>query len=326
MKHLHAICMITNPVKYKSRIRLFHDFQEYMSRFKNVTLWVVEGVYPGCDYEVTHPENPHHLRLELRDELWHKENLLNELVKQRVSVLAPNWEALAWIDADVMFARPDWVEATLKKLEEHPVVQMFSECMDLTDRFETIPSGFDSGVMTGTVYKWHKAGMLPTEGYSRFAGHYGYAWAMRRDAWDTLGGLLETGIVGSSDYLMTYGLFGDMATAIGNTNTDGYYQSIIAWGERCKGLTGVPGYVDGLLMHHWHGPKIRRGYNSRQRILDEHRFDPNIHLARQANGAFCWNLDLPGFPVGMIQDFKDYFRSRDEDASAYTEEDVQEVL
>jgi hypothetical protein len=316
-KHLHVACMVTNPVGFKSRIKLFREFQHYLSRFKNVTLWIIEGVYPGGVYEVTEEHHHHHHRVALIDELWCKENLLNILVNDVISVRCPDWEYMAWIDADVVFARPDWPEATIAALQKFPVVQMFTEALDLTDRGETIQKGFDSGVMTGTVWKWWQSGQLPTEGQYRYAGHYGYAWAMTRQAWDILGGLIDTAIVGSADYLMSYGLFGAMNIAVGAGNSQGYRDAMDAWGERAKKLPGPPGFVQGLLMHHWHGPKSKRGYTSRQRILDVHKFDPDKHLVTMDNGAYRFKTEDPAFPIGMIQDFRDYFRSRDEDVSAY---------
>lgn len=319
MKHLHVVTMITNPARFQSRIRLFRAFQDYMSQFKNVSLWVVEGIYPGCDYEVTDPDNPYHLRMELKDELWCKENLLNELVKQRLSVLCPNWEAVAWIDADVTFARPDWVEATLLALEAHPVVQLFSQCMDLTDRYETVPFGKDTGVMEGVVYRWVKANYRPTLGYNRLGGHYGYAWAMRRDAWDIAGGLIDIAITGSADHYMSYAFAKRPIYMVGPEYSRGYRRAVQAYCDRFQAVDGVAGYVKGMLFHHWHGHKAERGYVSRHDILKRHRFDPYTHLARQDNGALCWNREDASFPAGIVDDLRAYFRSRNEDASAYHE-------
>jgi hypothetical protein len=315
-KILHVATMITNPVSFKSRVRLYKEFAAYMKQFPNVVLWTAEGRFPGREWEVTSEDDPHHLQLEVEHELWHKENILNVLIEKKISVECPDWENIAWIDADVIFARPDWVEATLEQLQKHPVVQMFSECMDLSDHFETVPRGYDSGVMGGSIYKWYKAGFVPTDGYSHFAGHFGYAWAMTRQAYEIMGGLLDIAIVGSADYLMVHGLLGDIANAISVQYTRGYKDACIAWGERVKKLPGRVGYVRGLLMHHWHGPKAKRGYSERQRILDQHRFDPARDLALQDNGVLRWNTENPAHATALQDEMIRYFRSRDEDASS----------
>ena len=312
-QHLHVITCITNPVKYKSRVRLYREFAEYMSKFEHITLWTVEGVYPGCEFEVTQADHPNHLQMVLEDEIWHKEDLLNILVKQKLSVDVPDWQYVAWIDADVQFARADWVAATLQGLQEHAVVQMFSECMDLTNHWEQVPRGMDSGVMRSSVVKWYDNNRLPTEGDYRFAGHFGYAWAATREAWDTLGGLIDDAIVGAADYLMVHGLLGEMKDAVNISYTPGYRNSCYAWGERAKKLNRSVGYVRGMILHHWHGPKWKRGYSERQRILDQHQFDPNRDLTRQANGAFRWFRENPEHVVALQEEMKTYFRSRDED-------------
>jgi hypothetical protein len=41
---LHVIAVISNPVRYQSRIRLFKEFMEQME-LSGVTLWVVEAVH-----------------------------------------------------------------------------------------------------------------------------------------------------------------------------------------------------------------------------------------------------------------------------------------
>lgn len=316
---LHVVTMITNPVQYKSRVQLYEAFAEYMKGFANIVFWTVEGKYPGREYQVTDANNPFHLQLELEHELWHKENLLNVLIKDKVTAMFPDWKYVAWVDADIQFARPDWAEATIKKLQEHPVVQMFTECMDLSSRFEAVPHGYDSGIMTSCILKWHQNGLKPTDGYTRFTGHYGYAWAITREAYEDLEGLMDCNIVGSADYLMVHAFLGEIMDAVNPSYTPGYREYCRQFGERAKKMRqrGVPGYVDAMLMHYWRGPKNKRGYSERQRILDQYRFDPARDLVYQPNGALRWHTENPEHAPDLKWEMENYFRSRDEDVPSY---------
>jgi hypothetical protein len=74
------------------------------------------------------------------------------------------------------------------------------------------------------------------------------------------------------------------------------------------------GYVDGLLLHEWHGPKAARQYKSRWRILTDHAFDPYTDLKADWQGLWQWeDLSQPRMQ-GLRDDVRRYFSSRNEDA------------
>ncbi|CAF4643035.1 unnamed protein product, partial [Rotaria sp. Silwood2] len=54
---------------------------------------------PKQTYEVTQPNNPHHLQVLAPSILWMKENLINISVKH----LPAHIEYIAWIDTDIEF-------------------------------------------------------------------------------------------------------------------------------------------------------------------------------------------------------------------------------
>ena len=69
-----------------------------------------------------------------RDELRHKENLIN----LGVARLPADWKYVAWVDADVQFARPDIVTETIQQLQHFGVVQMFSQATDLDPQHQPL--------------------------------------------------------------------------------------------------------------------------------------------------------------------------------------------
>jgi hypothetical protein len=313
--HLHVLTGITNPVGYKSRPALCKKFLKHVDAFDNVTVWVAEGVYEGKEFEVTEAGHPHHLQLHIEHEIWHKENLLNLLV-EKLTRECPDWEYVAWIDADVVFARPDWVDATLHQLTKHPVVQMFSECADLDSHYQ-LTTGPAGEHMRGMVYSWMHGQQTEYKNKvtygGRPSGHCGYAWACTREAWDIMGGLIDVSVVGSADFQMACALMGDIEDSIKYDAAPGYRQWLREWGERCRPLNGRVGYVHGLILHNWHGPKYKRGYEWRVRILVKNRFDPYRDLRRDHQGVICWNTEHPDHAELLQQNLVDYFRHRNED-------------
>jgi hypothetical protein len=89
------------------------------------------------------------------------------------------------------------------------------------------------------------------------------------------------------------------------------------WQRRCevsqwqgRALIKNLGVVEGLALHYWHGPKVKRGYQTREQILLAHHFDPEIDLKRQWSGLYAFTDRVPQ----LRRDIQQYFRAREEDA------------
>jgi hypothetical protein len=315
--HLHVVVSLFNPSGYQSRYTRYHQFAEYISKFKNVTLHTVEGVYPGQTYAVTQADHPHHLQVELTQPLWYKENLLNVLSKH----IPQDGQPIAWIDGDILFARPDWVEETLARLEKFDIVQMFSECQELTDQYTLLKGNLRRGM----VFSVANGGHLHYDGpcaYPRpgpittVIGHCGYAWAMRRDTWDALGGLLDHAIVGSGDYQMSTAWLGDVSATIPHGISEGYKEAIYAYEKLVKDLGITVGYVPGIALHLWHGKRVDRGFEWRDRILARNAYNPATDLAYDESGLMRLVDDGSGRVLKMQEEIKQYFASRNEDVTS----------
>ncbi|MCX6612676.1 MAG: hypothetical protein NTW74_17725, partial [Acidobacteria bacterium] len=114
---LDVCTMISNPVRYASRYRLFEGFKA-QNEGTHIRHWTVEVAYGNRPFAVTDPSNPRHLQVRTSSELWHKENALN-LLFAHVLRHNPDAEYFAWVDADVTFARPDWAYETIQQLQHY---------------------------------------------------------------------------------------------------------------------------------------------------------------------------------------------------------------
>jgi hypothetical protein len=302
---LYVVSAIINASRYRSRYRLYRDFAKYITD-AGAVLYTVEAAFGDRDFEVTDPDNSNHIRVRTQHELWHKENLINI----GVSRLPADWKYVAWVDADVQFARKDIVQETMQQLQHFSVVQMFSQAIDLDPRHRSLGS-FD-----GFVSRWaRRDGIVagPVENYGLW--HPGYAWACRRDAWDHLGGLIDFGIVGSADHYMACGLIGEMAQCMSSDFVRAcpiYAEWCFEWQQRAERyIRHNIGFVDGLLLHYFHGSKKRRGYADRSEIIRQNRFDPAEDIKRDWQGV--WQLSDQ--KIDLRDQLRAYFRSRDEDGT-----------
>src|SRR4051812_17323789 len=117
---LHVVTAISNPERFRSRYNLYKNFEKHVTDAGG-ELTTVELAFGNRPYVITDANNPKDVQVRTSCQIWHKENLLN----LGISRLPRNWEYVAWVDADIMFARPDWVEETLHQLQHFHVVQMF---------------------------------------------------------------------------------------------------------------------------------------------------------------------------------------------------------
>jgi hypothetical protein len=70
--------------------------------------------------------------------------------------------------------------------------------------------------------------------------------------------------------------------------------------------------VDGLCLHYWHGPKTKRGYHDRWKILATNKFDPSRDIKRDSQGM--WQLADNG-KIDLRDQLRAYLASRDEDST-----------
>jgi len=302
---LYVVTPIVNPSRYRSRYALYRDFEKYITD-AGAVLYTVEAAYGDRDFAVTDTTNLRHVRLRTNHEVWHKENLINI----GVSRLPADWKYVAWVDADVQFARPDIVAETIHQLQHFSVVQMFAHATDLGPKHEPLRS-FD-----GFVAEWIKQnGNVPANMEQYTVWHPGYAWACRRDAWDHLGGLIDFGIVGSADRYMACALIGEMAQSLSTEiihDCPVYTEWCLEWQARAETyIKHNIGFVDGLLLHYFHGAKKNRGYINRSAILWKNQFDPAKDIKRDWQGLW----QLTDRKIGLRDQLRAYFRARDEDST-----------
>ena len=342
-KHLlddfYVISIITNPERFKTRARLFLEFMERMEMQK-IKLYVVEAAFGDREFEVTQKDNPRHIQLRTDTEIWHKENLINI----GISRLPPNWKYVAWIDGDVNFVRPDWALETVHELQHTPIVQMFTDAVDMGPEHEvlTLFKGFAYCYKNNLPRKMTSAPVKPTTdatiliqdvvnpqseikvvtpatcydlGHSVATSpgtywHPGYAWAATRDAINTMGGLLEIGIVGAGDHHMACALIGEGEKSIPSRLHDNYKQAVLAWQIRALRLHKNIGYVKGTIHHFWHGKKRCRKYKERWDILLSNNFNPTVNIHKDWQGI----LTLHPCNMKLRDEIRVYFQSRNEDS------------
>jgi hypothetical protein len=326
---LYVVTVLFNPLRWISRYRHYEAFEKRVAD-AGAILYTVEAALENRLFEVTTPTNPRHIQVRVESELWLKENLLN----LGFSRLPPEAKKIAWVDADVNFQRLDWAQETLQQLAHYDVIQMFSHAMDLGPNFEPIgqtlipsfmftyeeerkflhepvdPKKFDERSLSYP----YPVGVKQGPGWH--FSHPGFAWAARRSAIDSLGGLIDWAILGSGDWHMANALIGKVDRSLSSGYSDRYKFKCRQWQDRAERYVihnpeGGVGCMPGLITHSFHGRKANRMYDKRWKALVATNYDPDLDIKKDMQGVW----QLTDHNSKLRDALRDYGRARLEDAN-----------
>jgi hypothetical protein len=301
MKQLDVVAVVSNPVRYQSRYKLYQDFAKRMD-IPHVRLTTVEAAFGDRPFLITEANNPRHVQVRIQDELWQKENLLSI----GLSRLPEDAKYVAWIDADIEFLQPNWATETIEYLQHHEVVQLFSHAVDLG------PENLGKPIVEthkGFVYQYLQGVPLGFGKGYEFA-HPGFCWAARRETLDKMGGLIDRTLLGAADHIMALALVGKVDMSMPGGLHKNYYSMCHRWQYLAETqIKRDIGFVPGTILHHWHGRKVNRGYISRWDILKQNNYDPQVDVMYDSKGV----LKLTDNKPKLRDDLRKYFRSRQED-------------
>ena len=289
---LYVVLPYFNYCGFKRRQELFIKFVHEIQNVKGVRIVVSELVGPA-----PLPKLPvwKHVKNRSDSPVWMKEKLINVGIKN----LPDEWKYVAWIDADITFLNPDWVQDTIEALQTNDIVQLFRTAVNLGPNNEAIKIDKGFGYMhtdSGTPY-------IKTDKYGYW--HPGYAWACTRSAFKGMGSsLLDWAILGSGDRHMAMAWIGRVLDSCPGTIHLNYKIMLMEYQYKCKNFK--VSYVPGTILHHWHGRFEDRKYKERWNVLIQHAFNPIEDITM--------SLNLTPAGKRMEQDLKAYFEGRKEDS------------
>jgi hypothetical protein len=248
-----------------------------------VSSLTLEWSREGNTFEL--PEDASILRVGGGDYIWQTERLLNHGIRS----LPPEFDMVAWVDADVLFDQPDWPARVKQALQRWPLVQMFSLARMMPER--TLPQ-VPEMELPGSMYCMLNGVKWP-DGSARL-GHCGYAWAARREVIESVG-LYDAAPVGGGDKNKLFALLNQLdqqqMTERQNAAMRAHYHD---WARRLRAACNERcGYVDTSLRHLWHGSLESRHYRTRHAIPLRHEFNPWEDLGVGPSGVWQWSSDKP---------------------------------
>ena len=288
MSKLWAIAAYFNPCGYRSRRENYERFSAEL----RAPLLTVEISFDGA-FELDPRSADILIRRRGGDVMWQKERLLNIALEH----LPAECEAVAWLDCDVLFSRPDWAEAAVAALEEWPLIQPFSTARDQLGRgageLGTAAPSYAALHMQGTPVEMtfeYGADGIPRKRLSA----PGFAWAARRDVIAGVG-FYDANILGAGDRAMLQAASGRMEQEIAvRMPSTAHAQHYREWAVSFhRAVLGRIGYISGDIVHLWHGNFRDRQYRIRFEDFGRFAFDPAHDIALDCQGCWRWASPKP---------------------------------
>ena len=273
---------------------------------------LMEGIYKN-KHQLNHvPKDIYkHMQLHVEHPIWIKENLINLAIQQ----LPEDWQYVAWIDADIFFTNTNWHHDARRLLNTHNMLQLFTSVVNVDKQSNLIenPCFAQHGIAYSGSLQWD---------------HPGHAWAMHRSLHDKIGMLFDKCIVGGADtFIAALGL----AHGDANSKVFEYMQNLkiaepflkylVEYVSKFKDAT--VSYVNGTILHYYHGDVRKRKYVERQQILAHVKYDPAVHITYDAQGVLMINADAAHAKI-LIKNIMHYFESRREVENMLQDESLQD--
>ena len=328
---LWVITAVSNPIRFKTRYALYKRFRNHIVNELRLNLITVECALGDRDHQLTdddlndtvvsavtkHGVKTIDVRVRNNSQVWLKEPLQNIGAR----FLPQDCRYVLFADADIEFHNTHVATEIINALQEYRVVQPFETCADMGPTGQIIDVHRSFGYCYAQGWEWRpaadgKGGYSAPKppGVSKPAGfgqpwHPGYCLAMRKDVLDRLP-LLEVGVLGAGDHHMLGAIIGKAELTIPDTIHPTYRKTVMDWQARAaKVVNRDLGYVNGTILHGFHGAKGNRRYVSRWKILIDNDFDPETDLYKNAQGV----PELEDHKPGLRNGIRAYFRQRDED-------------
>ena len=296
---LYAITSYFNPIRYRSRLASYYGFRQRLHQ----PLITVELSSNG-EFDLRPSDATHLIQVCAADVMFQKERLLN----LALDTLPADCDVVAWIDCDVVLP-DDWATRAVEALLTHRLVHLFDTHYNLS-RDGTTRTLFGTSVARKLLTGEMTLGDFSAEAPPVLQTTWGGAWAAPRQ-------LLcehrfyDACVGGSGDVALFSAAAGGFARPIAamwmNPNWHRHY---LSWAKPFHdSIAGRIAYLDGVMLHLWHGETVNRQYRERHQKLERFEFNPDEDIALTENGCWRWNSGKTEMHAAIAR----YFQDRRED-------------
>lgn len=327
-----AITAYFNPAGWSTRLANYRLFRQAL----NIPLLTVEWS-PDGKFQLQGSDADRLVQIQGGDLMWQKERLL----LNALSILPGEAKYVAWLDCDLIFVDPRWVDEAREALRHAMVIQPYRDVIYLDDHAtHQIGSGKGISILDtrsrndlpirhsfASLYEIFTDDIVTVDLDTRFKREqpfehysvlqrpaYGHAWAARVAEFRQIG-LFDRCVLGGGDLFFCYGLIGKSRSLISNHLDIGwdYYTGgdhYESWSENASTCCGGNlASTSSTLLHLFHGTLNNRQYKSRIDELKPFQLDLGQDLMAAEGQPWTWAREREK----LNEYFMRYMKKRNED-------------
>jgi hypothetical protein len=231
--------------------------------------------------------------------MFYKEQLFNIMEKK----VPEKYTKLVFMDGDIIFEAPDWVDKVSESLNYHEIIMPFEDAcwlypdnISIRSKKKNLAWAIINKVNFKTLYNYHP----------------GFAWAMRRDFFKAIGGFFDKKFLGAGDVAMGASLVPGVSQKALSTFTGqrAVADSYLEYYKRVSAQDPKLGYLKFDAYHLFHGLKTGRQYSTRYSKI-QHILKRGFESFTKVNEDGLYEFTDPE----LIEYAKKYFTQRNEDIS-----------
>lgn len=303
------ICAITtyfNLTNSKAR------FENYLTFAKNLPFFLitVELSLNDSGFQLDCNNANIYIKAKSKDLLWHKESLLNIALKH----VPKEYDYIVWVDCDIIFTNPSLESEIYSKMEKYNIVQLFSKMYDMTSSESCIPkdlntvSGFGISYLKENNVLFENS-LQPKVTMDMRKTLFGLAWASHKSILKR-NNFYDFCVTGSGDRALYCAASGEYE--ITRTNlvmNEKRFNHYMIWAKSFNNsIEGKISYIEGYIIHLYHGEIDNRQYRERHLQFNNLGFNPFTDLKRLKEGTFEWSNNS----IQYNDFFRNYFQKRKE--------------
>lgn len=306
-----AITSYFNFFHNRERLHNFHTFR------KNLTLPLIAVEWaPDGKFELNKKDAEYLIQIKEGDFMWQKECLLN--IALEYLPLSCNY--VSWLDCDIVFANPNWHNEARVAFKSFDFIQLFEKIkyvpktkilVSTLSELNTVKYSLEKCSISKAIKSGENFFGNLSNTNEKFdfqpTGNPGMAFASKVSIIKKHK-FYDKNIIGGGDLVLSAAIHNKIDELFMHRALSSHHKTDIKnWAAKLIHNKYKCSFLKEEIFHLWHGELEKRMYEKRYHILNNHNYNPKVHVALNSNKTWSWSST----PANLKEDIYKYMQNRE---------------